>query len=597
MCGFIGKLSFKQISKNELEKPNKRLICRGPDSCQSDFYKGDDLNYELFFNRLTILDLSNKANQPMASKDKNSILMFNGEIFNHSELRKDLEKKRIKFFTNNSDTETILNGLNYYGVSFIEKLRGQFAIFYLNKKEKRIVLARDRLGQKPLYYKLDKESIIFSSNLISLLELEGSYSINEEEVVNYLKYGIVSSPNTLFKDFKKLLPSQIIQLNYENNRFHKDENKYWDTSEKVDNKKFDKDEFFSLFSESINLRLNADVPVANFLSGGIDSTSIVKNLYDSDQKINTFSVNVSNKKYDESKWSDLAAEKYETNHVSIELSSEIETADIENALCSLDEPYSDPSVIPSYLLSREISNYFKVAISGDGGDELLGGYKRVVNTINSKSNLSKYSSYLYSLYPSFLGTGNYFLSRDKNKSTAYRSYLEDQKFLDLLGVKNNSIEGKIEIPKNENFYKSLLQAEYKFYLPEMMMYKIDRTSMANSLEIRSPFVDHLLIEYMLSHDTDYYDSRSPKKLLKDYLYGDLGTDFVQRPKQGFVFDIENWIYKNNDMIKENLFNGSVSKMFNIKKLNLLSFNKSRINAHRIWKIFVLENYLSRLRIL
>tara|TARA_B100001250_G_scaffold169750_1_gene146188 strand:+ start:18477 stop:20270 length:1794 start_codon:yes stop_codon:yes gene_type:complete len=597
MCGFIGKISFKQISKNELEIPNKRLTCRGPDSCVSDFYTGEDINYEIFFNRLTILDLSDKANQPMASKDNNSILMFNGEIFNHGELRKDLEKKRIKFFTNNSDTETILNGLNYYGVSFIEKLRGQFAIFYLNKKEKRIVLARDRLGQKPLYYKLDKESIIFSSNLISLLELEGSYSINEEEVVNYLKYGIVSSPNTLFKDFKKLLPSQIIQLNYENNRFHKDENKYWDTSEKVDNKKFDKDEFFSLFSESINLRLNADVPVANFLSGGIDSTSIVKNLYDSDQKINTFSVNVSNKKYDESKWSDLAAEKYETNHVSIELSSEIETADIENALGSLDEPYSDPSVVPSYLLSREISNYFKVAISGDGGDELLGGYKRVVNTINSKSNLSKYSSYLYSLYPSFLGTGNYFLSRDKNKSTAYRSYLEDQKFLDLLEVKNNSIEGKIEIPKNENFYKSLLQAEYKFYLPEMMMYKIDRTSMANSLEIRSPFVDHLLIEYMLSHDTDYYDSRSPKKLLKEYLYGDLGTDFVQRPKQGFVFDIENWIYKNNDMIKENLFNGSVSKMFNIKKLNLLSFNKSRINAHRIWKIFVLENYLSRLRIL
>ena len=597
MCGFIGKLSFKQISKNELEIPNKRLICRGPDSCISDFYTGEDINYEIFFNRLTILDLSNKANQPMASKDNNSILMFNGEIFNHGELRKDLEKKRVEFFTNKSDTETLLNGLNYYGVNFIEKLRGQFAIFYLNKKEKRIVLARDRLGQKPLYYKLDKESIIFSSNLISLLELEGSYSVNEEEIINYLKYGIVSSPNTLFKGFKKLLPSQIIELNYENNNFQKDQNKYWDTAEKVDNKKFDKDEFFSLFSESINLRLNADVPVANFLSGGIDSTSIVKNLYDSNQKINTFSVNVSNKKYDESKWSNLVAQKYETNHVSIDLSSEIETTDIENALDSLDEPYSDPSVIPSYLLSSEISKYFKVAISGDGGDELLGGYKRVVNTINSKSNSSIASSYLYNLYPSFLGTGNYFLSRDKNKTIAYRSYLEDQKFLDLLGIKNNSVESKIEIPKNENFYKSLLQAEYKFYLPEMMMYKIDRTSMANSLEIRSPFVDHLLIEYVLSHDTDYYDSRSSKKLLKDYLYGDLGTDFIQRPKKGFVFDIENWIYKNNDMIKQNLFNGAVSKMLNIKKLNLLSFNKSRINAQRIWKMFVLENYLSRLRIL
>ena len=318
MCGFLGKISNVDFDINELNEPNQNIICRGPDNTQTLKFTQENPNVfcSLVFNRLSILDLSENANQPMSSLQSESILMFNGEIYNNKELRKDLEFRGIKFKTSHSDTEVVLQGLDFYGLNFINQLRGQFSIYYFDNKSKKHYLIRDRVGQKPLYYGITNSFLVFGSNLKSVKHLISSSSIDYKQLNNYIKYGIVGSQNTIYKNIYKVLPAEIIEINF-SNKVETNSKKYWDISNKVDDEKFDLDEFFSIFSESVELRLTADVPIANFLSGGLDSTSIVKNMYEQNKSINSFTVGTDSEKYDESKWANIVSEKYNTNHQSV----------------------------------------------------------------------------------------------------------------------------------------------------------------------------------------------------------------------------------------------------------------------------------------
>ncbi len=594
MCGFTGSISVSPIDNSLIEAANKIIDCRGPDSKCSISKSYDGYNLNFCFNRLSILDLSEEANQPMYSKEFKTMLMFNGEIYNHAELRKDLENKGFKFFTSHSDTETLLIGLSHYGIDFVNKLRGQFAIAFLDERKSKLHLVRDRLGQKPLYYFLDNKNIHFGSSLMSLLKIIKDYEIDENQLYSYLDYGIISSPFTLFKNIYKIMPSEILTIDLDNSIFSKSESKYWQIENFIDDKPFNIDDFHNIFSESIDLRINADVPVANFLSGGIDSTSIIKNLVDNKKEVNSFSIYIQEKKYDESKYIKEVVSKYDLDHKHATISADISLEEITQALDSLDEPYSDPSVVPSYILSREISQKYKVAISGDGGDELLGGYERTAISLKKGSFLNNLISKFYYLYPPILGTGNIFLSKSTDLETKYRSFLEDKKLIKLLKVSspNNTFADGLNY-KDLNYYKKLLIADYKYFLPEMMMFKIDRTSMANSLEVRSPFVDHKLIEFIMSSKSSYLNPDNPKEILKKYLSDDFSDDFVSRKKQGFVFDVESWVFNNIEYIADKISNGYVVNKLNNKIINLLSLKKSRINGQRIWKLFVLEYYLAR----
>lgn len=594
MCGFIGKLSFNEFDEGEVFKANKYTECRGPDSKVVQNNKIENLNLTLIFNRLSILDLAENANQPLNSKKYKSSLMFNGEIFNHMSLRNDLTKKNVEFTTSHSDSEVVLNGLSYYGIDFIEKLRGQFAIFFHSTKKRKIYLVRDRLGQKPLFYSINNEDIVFGSNLLSVLKVKKNFDVSNSEAINYLNYGVIKSPNTLFKNIHKVRPGEIVEIDYSNKKFEQSSKLYWNIDDFKDTQEFELEKFHSLLSEAIELRMSADVPIANFLSGGLDSSSIIKNLHDNKISANTFSVYVDNEKYNEKKYIEEVVRKYQTNHSSIEISSKITSSEIFEGLDSLDEPYSDPSVIPSYLLSREISKKYKVAISGDGGDELLGGYSRVNQIINRKNKFENIYPKLYKIYPAVFGTGNKLLSRSGNIENAYRSYLEDEKLLNLFKVSSDKYDYANGLNNKEGLYKKLLSAEYKFYLSEMMMLKIDRTSMANSLEIRSPFVDHKLVEYIISTKPDYININLSKKILRDYLDPDLSKELIHRDKKGFVFDYEEWIYNNISTVSEIIDAGSIVKNLNKNILKLLSINKSRINSLRLWKLFTLENYLLNL---
>lgn len=593
MCGFTGVVSFDKINSTLLQKSNEFSVCRGPDNLTA--LNGEsNLNHSLFFNRLSIIDLSKKANQPFISNKSNSILMFNGEIYNAMDLRREYLTNSYKFESKNSDTETLMAGLETYGVEFVNLLEGQFSFFYWQKDKKKIYLARDRLGQKPLYFYLKENTLGFASNLKSLISYFKDKEIDPNSIGQYLSYGVVFSENNIFKNYKKLCPATFLEIDYSENKFNKKFEKYWEIGEFVDNKKFVQDEFLNLFSKSIEKRMVSDVPIANFLSGGIDSTSIVKNMFEKKYEINTFSVLVKSPNLDESQYIKNVVSKYKTNHNAFVVDDSISTETVINSINSLDEPFGDPSIVLTYFLSQEISNYYKVAISGDGGDELLGGYERLKN-IFKKVNFSRnLISKAHIIYPSFLGTGTFFKSKSSNLELAYRSFLEDSNFYNLL-IKNdkNFPLKKITFDEIDDEYKKFIISDYKYYLSDQMLLKIDRASMANSLEIRSPFVDHSLIEYILSHDYQYHENNYQKKPLYDYLKKDFDTNFLNRPKQGFVFDYKNWVFNNIEMIESKIFQNLCDKndYINFEDVEKIKVFKSRINALRLWKLYVLSIYL------
>jgi asparagine synthase (glutamine-hydrolysing) len=594
VCGFIGQISYSSIKPDKLINANSHLVCRGPDSTQIFNNKINKTNALLIFNRLKIIDLSDNANQPMQSINDESVLVFNGEIYNHHELRMLLEKKNVKFRTNNSDSEVLLNGLEFFGLDFIQKLRGQFSFCFINKKINKAYLVSDRLSQKPMYYSFINDSVIFSSNLLSIVDSLNTSTLSEANINEYLQYGIVSAPNTIFDNIYKLEPAQILEIDLSSTKMKNKLSKYWNPDNYVDSKIFNDSEFFEHFESAIKIRQQADVPIANFLSGGIDSSSIIKNIYDRGDEINSFSVVFDELKYNEQKWSRMVSNKYQTNHLEVNASTILDIGTIHTALNCLDEPYADPSVVPSYIVSNKIADKYKVAISGDGGDELLGGYTRLQRLIKPRSYLENLISKGYSFYPSFLGTGNFFLSKSQDLNLAYSSYFKDEKFMKLLKISSNKIINKIDLDLSYEPYKSLLIQDYKYYLPQMMMFKIDRTSMANSLEVRSPFVDHLLIQYVLSTGLRSDMLNMNKGVLKKYLLDDFSTNFINRKKQGFVFDLEQWVFRNINHIEDTISEGNLVSSFSKNTLKLLSINKSRINANRIWKLYVLEKYFSRI---
>ena len=297
MCGYIGAISKNKIDTEKLIRQNKFLVCRGPDkkvelnsNLKNLFGVNNDLNVSAIFNRLAIIDLTELGDQPMYLADRGTLILFNGEIYNHKELRKSMEQQGIKFKSNHSDSEVVLNGLSYFGIDFIKKFIGQFAIFFLDTKSMKAYLIRDRVGQKPLFYFLKNDQLKFSSNLRSLIHDEKNLEISNNSIQNYINFGVIPFRDTIFSNIFKVLPATYVEIDLSN--FKKNENLYWNPAEYVSDKKLKSEEFFEYFDNAVSYRLESDVPVANFLSGGIDSTSIIKNIYEKgDDKLNTFTVN------------------------------------------------------------------------------------------------------------------------------------------------------------------------------------------------------------------------------------------------------------------------------------------------------------------
>ena len=600
MCGFIGQVSKSLIDFDLVNKANSHIICRGPDQTKKlDNQKNRTINFDnefniyQVFNRLSILDLSETASQPMISEEFETSILFNGEIYNHKELRTYLEDLGINFKSDHSDTEVALLGLSKFGTNFIEKLKGQFSIVFFNYKNNQVYLIRDRLGQKPLFYSLQNNSLSFSSNLKSLLIVNKRKKIKESSLNEYLSLGVVTSPNTLFEEIYKVRPSEVIILDLDKEISIKSKKIYWELQHHSNSRDFDAKKFYKLLNDSLIKRLNADVPVANLLSGGIDSTLLLKLTSEHESTPNTYSSIQSNKKYNEEKWINEVLDVYKTTHVSNRIEYQIEREEIINSIDIFDEPYADPSTFPSYLIYKSISKEYKVVITGDGGDELSNGYDRV-NYLLKKKTFHKYLKLLYKIYPKYLGSGNFFLRNDNNIKNAYNSYFHDLNFLKVLKIKNYQPKN-LFLDETKNIYKDIFLSEYLFYLNECMHLKVDRTSMASSVEARSPYVDSDLVEYMYSLNQNHLDINNSKKIFKEILSSDFSDEFYNRKKMGFVFNLEDWIFKNFKKILKELEDGEISNYVDIRKIKYLNLSKSRINGLRIWKLYFLNQYLKSIK--
>lgn len=597
MCGFIGSVTNERISENLLESCNKRIECRGPDEkivLNNKTFGSNEQFHNFIFNRLSIIDLSKQASQPMVSDQFNTLIMFNGEIYNHRELRKNLESYKINFKSSHSDSETLLNGLSYLGFDFLNDINGQFSIFFQNIEKNEYFLIRDRAGQKPLYYSYNNDQLFFGSDLKSVSNLSNNFSINNDQLVNYLNFGTTINPNTFFENVQAVLPGECIKFSFDSNQqIIKDGFKYWELSEFLDEKDFKDEEFISLFEDSVWKRLESDVPISSFVSGGLDSTAVVKALSKKSNNLNTFSMVTDSKIFDETEYMKQVVDKYKTNHSIEVINSSVNFEEIKSIVLSFDDIIYDPSIIPTYILSKNISKNYKVALSGDGGDELLSGYEHYKNFTSNKNFPSKFSNALYSFYPGYFGSGNNILKNSSDWKSAFSSYYSDRKLLGLLRIDDFRSFEEIFLGNKEKNWKSLMLTDHKFFLNEMMLKKIDRSSMLNSLEIRSPFMDHRLFEYVASHtraDLDY--KFSPKKIIKDYLSEDFNNQFLERKKMGFSIDIVNLIEKNKSEIYETILDSELSKLYDLKFINNWLFINTRFNALRIWKLYCISLYLN-----
>ncbi len=548
MCGFIASINFKcEVDKSVFENLKKINFHRGPDQINILNKK----NYSIIFRRLKIIDLSDKANQPFIDKKHNLKLIFNGEIYNYLEIKSELKKMNIKF-ESKSDTEVILKSYIKWGVDFIEKLRGMFSIVIFDDKNNKVLFFRDRLGQKPLFYSFFKGGIILSSEIKDIIFLKRQVAYNLDAIEKYLIRGWCDdSKNTFFNDIKSLMPGHL-------GIFSKNEFKtkrYWKLNYNS-TKEYDREEFREIFTNNIKLHLRSDVPVAFTLSGGVDSSSIVKSSLDFNLKnYQTYSIssdfhNVSDEKQVINNFVSLNKIKHKFVQINFKNHKNI----LEDFLKFQDEPVNHVSFIYQYMIRKEIkSDGYKVLINGEGGDEIFGGYMRmfipylIENYIlkkkevsqEFKNNFERVSGQNFKKF--FKNIINFKNSKKINSDIEDNSYFNFAKKNDLKKVLR--FKHKLDLSKSNLFKKYLISHLFNRDLPHILRQE-DRTSMSQSIENRAPFVDHKIIEYIFSLNPEVLMKNGTSKfILKDVMADQMNKKHLNKIKVGRPGHSKNLIMK------------------------------------------------------
>ena len=559
MCGILGYSApekFGEDFSHSLKIGISLLHHRGPDN--SDFWINQNKSIGIAHARLSILDLKPRSNQPMIDSDNNLILSFNGEIYNFIELKKELESMGHAFLTN-SDSEVILKGYAEWRTQVFSKFRGMFAIAIYDKENGEIIVARDNSGQKPLYYMFDEEQkiFLFASELKALFEFsEFEKKISFEGLNKLFLKGFCEGSSSIYRNINKLNAGTFSIFNIKDNKLISDY--FWDGKGlflKKNKKYFSDDDTLNklekLLFESIELQLRSDVPVGLLLSGGIDSSLIVALASKIQGNLNSYTVRFPGyDKYDESKHAELIAHTFNTNHNEIEAST-IDPVIFDRLAYFYDEPIFDTSIIPTFLLSEEISKHCKVAIGGDGADELFGGYPHYDKLLNIR-NTSKFFPYYFrkiisSLIQSVLPIGFKgkktieFYGVDFNSEypnvSEFFSQQEQLKIFNQNFLKHLSAKylGNLNPDIFDNFIETATYNDFKKYLTEDILVKVDRASMAHSLEIRSPFLDQRLIDFSFTSIPSHMKvtKNNRKIILKKLAKRHLPKNFDFQRKQGF----------------------------------------------------------------
>tara|TARA_B110000971_G_C20037138_1_gene515020 strand:- start:4002 stop:5861 length:1860 start_codon:yes stop_codon:yes gene_type:complete len=614
MCGVCGIYNFnqKEIDVEILKTINDKLKKRGPDSggVFSDKYVG------LGNRRLKIIDFEG-GGQPFYNKNGDIVLVYNGEIYNYLELKQELEVLGHRF-KSKSDTEVLLKMYETFGEKMLDKINGMFAFSIWDKNKDTLFIARDRLGIKPLYYHTNKNGLIFSSTLNSMINLYEK-EIDEDSILFYFFTGYVPSPKTIWKNFYKLEAGHYITIKNNNIKIKK----YWDISVNEDNKinsknintHFEKIKETILHSNKIQSRSDANVSV--FLSGGIDS-SIIAKLYakNSNKKFNTYTLDFEGKKNKEiDNVKSLIKDNKNINNIYEVLSLSENKEILEKIFEIFDEPNSDSASIPSFLLSRSSKkNNDKVVLNGCGGDELFGGYDRYYikkkfylgNIFNKlklilgiKGNLFDANDNLLNYEIKLCNPTIRFVTNTSGMNLGFlRRILGKELFLrgcNLVEQKFSVYDQNLKI--NGSSFAGML-TDIKFYLPDNLLYIADQTSMENSIEMRVPLLDHRIIDLIFKTPKELFfgkNFKNSKKTLKNIFRSLLNKKIIETKKSGFNAPSNEWV-KNNPKYFQN-------EILNIKKSNLNNYvsfseiekilkSQKKINkySHEIYSLFCLKKW-------
>lgn len=616
MCGIAGFISKENspIAEREslLDAMCKIITHRGPDE-QGMTVQG---RAALGMRRLSIIDLSG-GQQPIFNEDNSMFIVFNGEIYNFLELREDLITRGYKFKTH-SDTETILHAYEEYGENCVDYLRGMFAFAIWNKNDESLFIARDRVGKKPLYYSCTKDAnFVFGSELKVLLEHgEISREIDFAAMDSYLTFGYVPEEFCIFKDVQKLLPGH--SLTFKNGKI--ETRKYWDFNyiKPVEIKSEAEyiEKLRAKITEAVKIRLISEVPLGAFLSGGVDSSTIVATMAQlSDKPVKTFSIGFNEDSFNELKFARLAAKHFNTEHHEFVVTPDLVDI-IDDLVWHFDEPFADSSALPTFMVSKMARDYVTVVLSGDGGDELFAGYTRYVID-KKRSGFSNLPSFVRKgvqsvseklphgakgknyLYNASLDSVDRYIDSVSHFTRLKRKSLYSNAFLSNLngsfGAAENIFQSFASGIDTGNPIDNLLYLDSKTYLPSDILVKVDRMTMATSLEARVPLLDHKLIEFVMGIPTELkMKGLETKYIFKKAMEGIVPNEILYREKQGFGVPINEWInVQLKDRIHQTLTDSKATGRgyFDAKYIQILldeHQTERRDHSHSLWVLLMLE---------
>ncbi len=618
MCGITGKVNFNQnelIENYELSSMTDVISHRGPDD--SGIFI--DKNVGLGFRRLSIIDLET-GSQPLKNHNGSVVIVFNGEIYNYLDLKIILEKKGYNFRTK-TDTEVILAAYEIYGENCLSMLRGMFAFAIWDSNEKRLFCARDRFGIKPFYYYLDNNKFVFGSEIKSILKAANvNKELSIEAIDSYFAFGYITSDKSIYKSIKKLSPGHFLILS-PNNGQKLTIRKYWDVNFDFDLDKSEKEwieEIQDSFSETVKSHMISDVPIGAFLSGGIDSSSVVAMMaLNSDKPIETFSIGFKEEKYNELEFARAVAKKYNCNHHEQIIEPE-SIGLLPKLVQAYDEPFADSSAIPTYYVSKFAREYVTVVLSGDGGDELFAGYniynyfqKIYGNSILSTKLKKIIWGNIYNMIPEHIaGKGLvYYLSKNKEFLGAYLNIwnkpersklLRKDLYLNSNDFSQKYKENLLLDNTNTDFITNLQYLDIKTYLVDDILTKVDRVSMQNSLEVRVPILDHKFAEMTFKiPSTLKYNSGEKKYIFKKSLSKHLPENVLSHSKKGFSVPLSVWFkddlkeYINDVLLSSNAAINEYLEQNYVGKVVNNSFTSKRNFSKRIWSLLFFEEWLKQ----
>lgn len=622
MCGIAG---FCNASDNWQENITRMNLCmshRGPDA--EGIWANEAATVVLGHRRLSILDLSLNGSQPMISADGRFVMVLNGEIYNHGKIAEKLQREgKVSSFRGHSDTEILLEAIDAYGFeSAIKLTKGMFAVAAYDKLEKKMFLARDRGGEKPLYYGFIGKMFIFASEIAPIRAHEKFIpELDTDALSLYFRYGYIPAPYTIYTNIKKLEAGFILELDFPYTSVR--QYRYWDIMDVVRqgrNHPFNgslneaADELERLLKESIKEQMVADVPVGAFLSGGIDSTTVVALMQSvSSNKVKTFSIGFHEQEYNEAKDARETAAYIGTEHTELYL-SDAEAMEIIPLLPQMyGEPFADVSQIPTYLVSKLARQQVTVSLSGDAGDELFGGYNHY-ERIRDIWNLIKY-------FPlPFRRTVSSLLSMKRFESTDYLCkighFLSADSPETMIELRGNLIAEADRLVKNQSgipdckyslfprdmtwisIENRLSLMDFLMYLPDDILVKVDRASMAVSLESRIPLLDKDIIEFAWTLPSAYkIKGKDRKRVLKNVLYRYVPESMMQRPKKGFSVPVAQWIRngKMHDWSEELLDEKTIKSQGILDEANVRKLWKRFLDTgygyYKIWPLLVFQQWM------